>query len=225
MLGSGRFAPPSDHYERESRRDGHHLTARQSFDDPDALGQPGATGQEELRLLTADRHDRHAGVDGRAHVAGAAIEVDDLLHATAAALKDVEAETSPEQALLIATTEAVTAIIDGRGVITRERLLAMAEVVTANSNLRKQASLACKRVLSQALAVRMGVAAENRRVRQAMTMWSAIAAGAYLAGRSMADHYDPRDDDRLIERMIAELTATFADVMGNDPSGSGGGAA
>jgi hypothetical protein len=100
----------------------------------------------------------------------------------------------------------------------------MAEVVT-NSNLRKQASLARTRVLSQALAVRMGVAAENRRVRQAMTMWSAIAAGAYLAGRSMADHYDPRDDDRLIERMIAELTATFADVMGNDPSGSGGGAA
>jgi AcrR family transcriptional regulator len=53
--------------------------------------------------------------------------VDDLLHATAAALKDVEAETSPEQALLIATTEAVTEIIDGRGVITRERLLAMVE--------------------------------------------------------------------------------------------------
>src|SRR5580693_9878356 len=67
------------------------------------------------------------------------------------------------------------------------------------------------------------VAAENRRVRQAITMWSAIAAGAYLGGRSMADHYDPRDDDRLIERMIAELAATFADVMGNDPSGPGGG--
>jgi AcrR family transcriptional regulator len=150
--------------------------------------------------------------------------VDDLLQATAAALKDVEAETSPEQALLIATTEAVTEIIDGRGVITCERLLAMVEVVTANSNLRKQASLARKRVLSQALAVRMGVAAENRRVRQAITMWSAIAAGAYLGGRSMADHYDPRDDDRLIERMIAELAATFADVMGNDPSGPGGGA-
>ena len=76
------------------------------------------------------------------------------LHATAAALKDVEAETSPEQVLLIATTEAVTEIIDGRGVITRERLIAMAEVVTANVDLRKQASLARKRVLSQALAVR-----------------------------------------------------------------------
>jgi AcrR family transcriptional regulator len=151
--------------------------------------------------------------------------VDDLLHATAAALKDVEAETSPERALLTATTEAVRAIIDGRGVITRERLIAMAKVVTANSSLRKQASLARKRILSQALAVRMGVAAENRRVRQAITMWSAIAAGAYVGGRSMADHYDPRDDDRLIERMIAELAATFADVMGNDPSGPGGGAA
>ena len=151
--------------------------------------------------------------------------VDNLLHATAAALKDVEAETSPEQALLIATTEAVTAIIDGRGVITRERLIAMAEVVTANSTLRKQASLARKRVLGQALAVRMGLPAENRRVRQAITMWSAIAAGAYLGRRSMADHYDPRDDDRLIERMIAELAATFADVMGNDPSGPGSGAA
>jgi hypothetical protein len=56
-------------------------------------------------------------------------------------------------------------------------------------------------------------------------MWSAIAAGAYLGGRSMADHYDPRDDDRLIERMIAELAATFADVMGNDLSGPSGGAA
>ena len=71
----------------------------------------------------------------------------------------------------------------------------------------------------------MGVAAENLRVRQAITMWSAIAAGAYLGGHSMADHYDPRDDDRLVERMIAELAATFADVMGNDPSGPGGGAA
>jgi hypothetical protein len=44
-------------------------------------------------------------------------------------------------------------------------------------------------------------------------------------GGDLGDIWDPRDDDRLIERMIAELTATFADVMGNDPSGSGGGAA
>lgn len=151
--------------------------------------------------------------------------VDDMLEATSAALKNVEAEAGPEQSLLIATTEVLSAIIDGCGVITRERMISMAEIVVASSNLGKQASLARKRVLSQALADRMGVAVENRRVRQAITMWSAIAAGAYLSRRGMADHYDPYDDDRLIERMIAELDATFADVMGNDPSGSDGGAA
>jgi hypothetical protein len=68
-----------------------------------------------------------------------------------------------------------------------------------------------------ALADRLGVAAENRRVRQAVTMWSAIAAGAYLGARSMGEDYDPAQDDQIIERMIAELGATFADVMGNDP--------
>ena len=144
--------------------------------------------------------------------------VEDLLHATAAALRDVEADVSPEQALLDATTEVLTAIIDGRGVITRDRMLAMAQIVTANPNLRKQASLARKRVLAQALADRMGVAPGNRRVRQAVTMWSAIAAGAYLGRRSMAEHYDPRQDDQLIERMVGELAATFADVMGDRPS-------
>jgi hypothetical protein len=33
----------------------------------------------------------------------------------------------------------------------------------------------------------------------------------------MGDDYDPAQDDQIIERMIAELAATFADVMGNDP--------
>ena len=48
-------------------------------------------------------------------------------------------------------------------------------------------------------------------------MWSAIVAGAYLGGHSMADHYDPHHDDQLVERMTAELGATFADVMGQAP--------
>jgi AcrR family transcriptional regulator len=144
--------------------------------------------------------------------------VEDLLQATAAALRNVEACVTPEQALLDATTEVLTAIIDGRGVITRDRMLAMAQIVTADPNLRKQASLARKRVLTHALADRMGVSPGNGRARQAVTMWSAIAAGAYLGRRSMANHYDPRQDDQLIERMVAELAATFADVMGVDPS-------
>jgi AcrR family transcriptional regulator len=143
--------------------------------------------------------------------------VEDLVNATGAALRHVDAAAPPEQALLIATTEVITAITEGRGVITCDRMLAMAEVVTANANLRKQASLTRKRVLTQALADRMGVAVDNRRVRRAVTTWSAIASGAYLNSGSMGEHYDPRQDDQLTERGIAELTASFSDVMGDDP--------
>lgn len=47
--------------------------------------------------------------------------------------------------------------------------------------------------------------------------WSAIASGAYLGGASMWEHYDPREDDQLKERGIAELTSSFSDVMGEAP--------
>ena len=52
--------------------------------EPQPLGQPGAAGQVELGLLPADGHrghDRHAGLDRRPDVAGAAVEVDDVLRA------------------------------------------------------------------------------------------------------------------------------------------------
>jgi hypothetical protein len=100
-------------------------------------------------------------------------------------------------------------------VITRDRMLAVAQVIIAHPDLRQQVSLARKRIMTEALADRLGVTAEDRRVHQAVTRWSAIAAGAYLVGGSMADHYDPRTDDQLIERVTAELSATFADVMGD----------
>jgi AcrR family transcriptional regulator len=144
--------------------------------------------------------------------------VDDLVQATAAALGHVDAAAGPEQAVLLATTEVVTAIVDGHGVITRDRMLAMAHVVTAQPKLRKQASSTRRRVLTKALAARLGVAVDNRRVRQATTMWSAIAGGAYLARHSMADHYDPAQDAQLLERVISELGASFIEVMGDDPS-------
>lgn len=143
--------------------------------------------------------------------------VEDVLNACVDALGDVDPDTSLEHALLIATTKAISRVIDGRGVITRDRFLAVAEVLTAHPNLRQQVSLARKRILTGALADRLGVAEDDRHVHQAVTRWSAIAAGAYLLGGSMADHYDPWTDDQLIERMIAELSATFADVMGDDP--------
>jgi AcrR family transcriptional regulator len=143
--------------------------------------------------------------------------VDDLLHATATALKDVKADIAPEHALLIATIEVLGAIIDGRGVITLHRMLAVARIVTGTSHLQKQASAARRRVLSQALADRMGVGSQDRRVQRAATMWSAIAAGAYIGQLHMPPHYDPRNDDLLPQRMIASLSDTFAEVMGEAP--------
>jgi AcrR family transcriptional regulator len=143
--------------------------------------------------------------------------VGDLLQASVEELGDVEPDTGLEHALFIATTKVISRVIDGRGVITRDRFLALAQVLTAHPNLRQQMSLARKRILTGALADRLGVAKDDRHVHRAVTRWSAIVAGGYLIGNSMADHYDPRTDDQLIERMITELSATFADVMGDDP--------
>jgi AcrR family transcriptional regulator len=143
--------------------------------------------------------------------------VDDMLQATAAALRDVRADVDPEHALLIATIELLGAIIDGRGVITRDRMLAMGRVVTSTSHLQQQASAVRKRVLTQALAGRMGFDSQDRRVQRAATMWSAIAAGAYIGQLHMPPNYDPRQDDWLSERMVANLSDTFAEVMGEAP--------
>jgi AcrR family transcriptional regulator len=143
--------------------------------------------------------------------------VEDLLEGTAAALRHVDKASSPEQALLHATTAVMTAIADGHGVITLDRMLAMSQIMTAQSELRKQASLIRKRLLTQALAERMGVGADDRRVRQAVRIWSAIATGAYVSRSTMADHYDPGLDDELEERMVVELTASFTEVMGQAP--------
>jgi AcrR family transcriptional regulator len=140
--------------------------------------------------------------------------VDDLLQANATALHHVDVAESPEQALLVAATEVLIAIIDGRGVITRDRMIAIAEIVTAQPNLRRQASSARKRILTRALADRMGVTEEDRRVRQAVTKWSAVAASTYLDRYRMAANYDPHQDDHLEVRATADLAATFAQVMG-----------
>lgn len=73
---------------------------------------------------------------------------DDLLHATVTALQDVKTDIGPEHALLIATIGVHRAIIEGRGVITRDRMLAMARILISTSDLQKQASAARKRVLT-----------------------------------------------------------------------------
>jgi hypothetical protein len=81
----------------------------------------------------------------------------------------------------------------------------------------KAVSAVRERLLTQALADRMVVGSQDRRVQRAATMWSAIMAGAYIGQLHMPPNYDPQQDDRLSERMIANLSETFAEVMGEAP--------
>jgi hypothetical protein len=76
-------------------------------------------------------------------------------------------------------------------------MLSMGRVVTSTSHLQQQASAVRKRVLTRALAGRMGFDSQDRRVQRAVTMWSAIAAGAYIGQLHMPSNYDPRQDDWL----------------------------
>ena len=74
--------------------------------------------------------------------------VDDLLDATAVALQGLAPTVLPAEALLLATTEMLAAIIEGHGVMTQERMLAMAHIVTTSPDLRRQVSTRRKNTLT-----------------------------------------------------------------------------
>jgi AcrR family transcriptional regulator len=98
--------------------------------------------------------------------------VDDVVVAVATELARIPPQTSPPDSLLAANTEALLAantavicdIANGAGVITRERMQALAHILTASLDLREKASALGKEVLSVALAERMGVGPEDSRV-------------------------------------------------------------
>jgi AcrR family transcriptional regulator len=143
--------------------------------------------------------------------------VEAMAHATAAALADVEADVPLENALLTAGGVAVTAVVEGRGAVTLDRLMALATIVNATRNLPRRLSQVRKQVITRALADRMGVDPNDRRLQRAATMWSAVAASAYVTQEEMPDDYDPQQDAQLTERMIANLSERFGHVMGEDP--------
>lgn len=138
----------------------------------------------------------------------------DVLHATVAALADVDTEIDPTESLLLATAAALIDITNGRGVMTLDRMLAMSHIVNSNRDLQQRASAARKQVLAQGLADSMRVDPQTQEVQRAVTMWSAIAAGLYLDQQSMPAGYDPRHDNMLPERIIAHASETFDHVMG-----------
>jgi AcrR family transcriptional regulator len=152
--------------------------------------------------------------------------VDDIVVAVATELAQIPPQTSPPEALLAANTEALLAantavisdIANGGGVITRERMQALAHILTASLDLRKKASALGKQVLSAALAERMGVGPEDSRVRLAVTVRAAVIAAAYNFDRGGRVRLDPRNDGRVPELMVKRLNDTFTHITGRAPA-------
>jgi AcrR family transcriptional regulator len=143
--------------------------------------------------------------------------VDDMAHATTAALKNTAKGIEPERALLSASAAMVTAIVEGRGAVPLYRLLAMARIISTTRNLHRTVAAARKRVITKPLSDWMGVDPANRRLQHALTLWSAVTASTYVSALDMPDGYEPRRDRHLHERMLASLSQSYDDVMGVDP--------
>ena len=144
--------------------------------------------------------------------------VDDIVVAVATELAQIPPQTSPPEALLAANTAVISAIANGAGVITRERMQALAHILTASLNLREKASALGRQVLSVALAEHMGVGPEDSRVRLAVTIRSAVIAAAYNFDRGGRVRLDPRNDGRVPELMVKRLNDTFTHITGRAPA-------
>jgi AcrR family transcriptional regulator len=146
--------------------------------------------------------------------------VEDMAHATAAALKTTPKGIEPERALLSASTAMVTAIAEGRGAVPLYRILAMARIISTTRNLHRTVAAARKRVITKPLADWMGVDPKDRRLQHALTMWSAVTASTYASALDMPEGYERQRDDGLQQQMIASLSESYGDVMGVDPQRS-----
>jgi AcrR family transcriptional regulator len=144
--------------------------------------------------------------------------IEDMAHATAAALETTPNGIEPERALLIASTAMVTAIAEGRGAVPLYRLLALARIISTTRNLHRTVAAARRRVIARPLADWMRVDPANRRLQRALTMWAAVTASTYVSALNMPDGYTSQGDSQLRQRMIAYLFESFGDVMGVDPS-------
>jgi hypothetical protein len=112
----------------------------------------------------------------------------------------------------------VTAIADGRGAVPLERLFSLARIVNATRNLNRTISAERRRVIAPALADWMGVDQTDRRLQRALTMWSAVVASTYAGGGEAPDDYESQPEGWLQERIIANLSQSFGEVMGDDLS-------
>ena len=142
---------------------------------------------------------------------------DDMANATATELKGVARGIDPMRALLQAATSALKGVIEGRDELTLDRLLAMARIVATTRNLHRKVTVGRKRVLTKPLAEWMGVEPKDRRLQHVLTMWSAVAASAYVNASGLPDGYRPEENVETHQTIIADVMQSFGDVTGEDP--------
>ena len=147
--------------------------------------------------------------------------VDDIVVAVATELARIPPQTSPTEALLDANIAVIADIANGAGVITRDRMHALAHILTASPELQKKASALGKQVLSVALAERMEVGPEDSRVRRAVTIRAAVIAAAYNLDRGGRVRVDPHNDGRVPELMVKRLNDVFTHITGRAPPHQG----
>ena len=100
----------------------------------------------------------------------------------------------------------------------RERMQALAHLLTASLELRQKSSALSEQVLRVALAERMRVGPEDSRVRLAVTIRSAVIAAAYNFDRGGRVGLDPRNDGRVPQLMVKRLNDTFTHITGREPA-------
>jgi len=146
---------------------------------------------------------------------------DEISHAGVAALARVAPNRDPLDALFSVHAETLTAIVNGVGVMTRERLVALAHILTAQRHLREQVRDLRRRVFAVPLAECTGVAPDERRMRVAFTTWAAIVTGSYnyFNGVGLFNNasFGPSGDGRVPEVMVRRLKETFVEVTGREP--------
>jgi AcrR family transcriptional regulator len=146
---------------------------------------------------------------------------DEISHAGVASLAHVAPNGDPLDALFTVHAETLTAIANGVGIMTRERLVALAHILTAQPHLRKQVRAQRRQVLTIPLAEHMSVAPDDRPMRVAFTTWAAIVTGSYnhFDGSGLFNNaaFGPSGDGRVPEVMVRRLKETFSEVTGREP--------
>ncbi|OBG19133.1 TetR family transcriptional regulator [Mycolicibacterium celeriflavum] len=141
--------------------------------------------------------------------------VDEIIDQTAVELARQPADLNHFEAIMRAYVAMAEATRNGRaGELTAERVLCITRIVLSSSTLRQVSIEFRGNSIEVALAERMGVTLDDRRVRLISATWGAVIMTALNAAMQVNADPSQLSIDDLIEQLEA-VFAEFADLMGN----------